>query len=283
MQGKEKRSYRMEDYEKVLNLRKQGHSYNEISDIADVGRTTCIKWVKTDRKPRSNYAKRRSKNPREDFKELDKNLAYIYGVLTGDGYIEKTDRTYRLGLSVTDEDFAENFREKLNNWSGMNASVSRREIKHNHTTKYGDPIRCETEYIETRLASKVLVKFLKKKSEFKTEHWKVPQDIKESSENMKAKFLRGLFDSEGFSTFSGRTKRIEIEMKNKPGLKEIQDLLKDLEISSYLNQGSEQRLKNTYALRTHDADSIKNFENKINFSIERKRSSLNELTDEFRI
>jgi intein-encoded DNA endonuclease-like protein len=281
MRGKDKRPYSMKDYEKVLKLRKQGHSYNEISAIADVGRTTCIKWIKTDRKPRSNYAKRKAKKPKEDFRELDQNLAYIYGVLIGDGYLEKSDRTYRIGLNVTDEEFAETFRDALREWSGMDTNIYRRKVEHNHKTKYGDPIECETEYIETRLSSKILVNFLEEKSKFKTEQWRVPQEVKENSEIIKSLFLRGIFDSEGFSTFSGRTKRVELEMKNKTGLKEIQELLDDLKINSYLNQSSKQKIKNTYLLRSHDLDSIKKFKKKINFSIPRKRVALNNLIEEF--
>lgn len=238
MQGKERRSYTMKDYNKVLKLREKGYTFEEVSEKADVGRTTCQKWVNTDRKPRSNYAERRTKKPKEDYEELDKNLAYIYGVLIGDGYIEESERTFRIGLNVTDKDFAENFLEKLAEWSGMKTSLKEREVKHDHKTKYGCRIKCTSHYTEVRLASKVLVEFLKQKSQFKTNTWKVPEEIIDADKETKSSFIRGIFDSEGFSIHSGSARRIELEMKGREGLKTVQRLLKDLKISSHIDQAS---------------------------------------------
>lgn len=105
----------MKDYLKVLSLREKGYTFQEVSDKTDVGRTTCIKWCNTDRKPRKDYSSRREKSPKKGFEKLDSDLAYIYGVLIGDGYLERSNRTHRIGLNVTDEDFANKFSRKVEN------------------------------------------------------------------------------------------------------------------------------------------------------------------------
>jgi hypothetical protein len=50
--------------------------------------------------------------------KMSRDLAYIIGVLNGDGYIYR----YIVGLAVTDEDFAIYFKKIIERWSGLKAN-----------------------------------------------------------------------------------------------------------------------------------------------------------------
>lgn len=282
MRGKEKRTYTMEDYRKVLQLREKEYKFQEIADETSVGRTTCVKWCNTDRKPRKDYARRKEKSPKQGFEELDTTLAYIYGVVIGDGYLERSQRNYRIGLNVTDQEFANKFYAKVEDWTGLEPNISERTVQHDHTTKYGCDIECETHYYQVRLSSKAVLEFLESKGEFKTERWSVPLEVKNSKDEIQATLIRGIFDSEGYSTYSGRTRRIELEMKNRKGLEQLKDLLKQLDIKSQIEQFDKQKEKDTYLFRIYDKESIKNFRNKIGFSINRKQKALKALLDSYK-
>ena len=56
-------------------------------------------------------------------KELSQDLAYILGVINGDGHYGKVITPKRvsaeIGLNVRDLDFAEEFKNKLKKWSGI--------------------------------------------------------------------------------------------------------------------------------------------------------------------
>jgi len=47
--------------------------------------------------------------------DVNKDLAYILGVIAGDGYIDYSDerKTYYIGLSAVDKEFVDNFRNIL--------------------------------------------------------------------------------------------------------------------------------------------------------------------------
>jgi intein-encoded DNA endonuclease-like protein len=282
MRGLEKRTYTMKDYEKVLNLREEGHTFQEVSDMADVGRATCVKWCNTDRKPRSNYAERKQKCPIKSFRNLDTNLAYLYGLLIGDGYLERSNRNYRVGLNVTDQDFADEFARVLEEWTGLEPKKSQRNVQHDHITKYGCKIECETKSYQVRLSSKKVLDFLESKGKFKTENWSIPEEVIRADENIKSALVKGIFDSEGYSTFSGRARRLELEMKNKSGLRELKQILGDLNIKASLEQSTKQEKKDTYLLRIYDRESIENFNNKSGFSIGRKNGALEDLLDSYK-
>lgn len=112
---------------------------------------------------------------KEDSKKLSNDLAYVLGVVAGDGYAGyyRSDHGTRgiISLGVTDKDFAEAFKMNLDRWSGHKSKLQ----------------KTSRDYLVT-LNSVDIAKFIKS------------FDLKEilfSNREMKALFLRGLFDSDG--------------------------------------------------------------------------------------
>jgi len=282
MQGQEYRKYTIEDFKEVLKLQKKGLSTRKISNIVKISPTTIWYWTCTSRKPRVIYSKNLEKKLNKKSKKLSDSLAYIYGVLIGDGYIEKSKRTYRIVLSVTDRDFANEFICKLKEWTGMEPKLIERNVTYDHTTKWGNRIVGKSHYYVVRLNSKQVVEFLNSKGSFRTYNWNVPKDIKNCNRRkIICSFLRGLFDSDGYVAFSKRTRFVGIQIFNTGGLKEVQELLRRIGIKSRIKQNTTQKLKNMHFLITSDRQSLEIFSTKISFSIKRKRESLKKLLQSY--
>jgi len=275
-QGKERRRYSIEDYKKVNMLRKKGISYNKIAEIVDLSTTTVQMWIKTQRKPRCIYSNKQQRNLSLKSKKMSNNLAYIYGVLVGDGYVEKSKSTNRITLQVTDKEFAKKFYTALYGWSGFKPTWREGWVSQNHRTKYGNLINCDSYFYYVRLGSKQAVCFLDSKSKHRTKNWNVPKDIKNTkNKNFISYFLKGVFDSEGFPVYDSRNnkKRIELEMYGK-GVKQLQNLLKKINIESTVTQSKKQKERGMYVLRILRKESIKTFAEKISFNVKRRREKL---------
>jgi len=274
----------MKDYNKVISLRKQGYSYNQIAEIVNISSTTAQLWVKTTRKPRIVYAtQKQQRQMKSKSRKLTPELAYIYGVLIGDGCIEISPYSSRIALHVTDKDFAEKFYQTLKQWSSFTPTWMESIRISNHRTKYGKVIRSNSKRYTVRLGSKQIIKFITKKFKWKTKDWCVPMCIKKSkNKKIISYFLKGIFDSEGFPILDlkNRTRRIEIEMWGEQ-LKQIQELLKRLDIESTVIKGKRGKGRGTYILRIIRKESIKLFAKHINFTIKRKNKKLSELLNSY--
>ena len=99
-------------YETMCNLHDSGKTKLEIASILGVDRGTVTKWLKE--KPKNI--------DRLDFLSIIKNenkiYSYILGLYLGDGYINKTDRAYRLRIFLDKKysflnDFVKEKMEKL--------------------------------------------------------------------------------------------------------------------------------------------------------------------------
>jgi hypothetical protein len=123
-----------------------------------------------------------------------KELAYIIGVLNGDGYISKTNKCYFFRLAVKDKDFADFMKKTLYLWSGIKPCFYKRKDKY---YKQGF-------YYEIFLNSKNVYQFLYDFSINKNPQ--AIENIKKFLKNKKykVKFIEGFFDSEGSITEDGR-------------------------------------------------------------------------------
>jgi hypothetical protein len=113
----------------------------------------------------------------DECKKIDPNIGYIIGTMLGDGNFQYTPQTrgsYYIRLTVKDKDFAEFFKLKLENW------LKRKVSFFNHG-----------KYFAVQLGSKEVYEYLKKLTEDFL--W-----IKNTSNEIKAMILKGLFDSEGY-------------------------------------------------------------------------------------
>mgnify|MGYP001607263390 FL=1 len=58
-------------------------------------------------------------------RKLSSELAYIYGVLIGDGHLEQSKLVNRVNLNVSDKDFAMAFAKTLKNWCGFASTINK--------------------------------------------------------------------------------------------------------------------------------------------------------------
>lgn len=195
----------------------------------------------------------------------DKNLAYILGVIEGDGCI---DRDYEIILNVNDKDFALTFKKVLENWTGFKVNI------HSYNKQ-------STSYKVT-LNSKIVVTYLKRYTTINKIE-KVVKKVKGGSE-----FLQGMYDSEGCVGI----KTIQISNNNKQLLLFCKKLLKNLDIESRkLRIGNKKGTPytfpsgktgftnfNNYQFGITRRYNLINFKNLISFNIKRKQDKLtNEL------
>lgn len=284
-QGKENRPYNLDDYNKVISLRKKGFSYRKISQQVNISTTTGQLWVKTSRKPRCLYAMKQQKVLNNKSRKLTPCLAYIYGVLIGDGHLEKSKLSNRITLKVIDKEFALKFCKVLKEWSGFNPTWSEAYRIFNHKTKYGSLINCKSYFYTVRLGSKQAVDFISKNIKCKTVDWDVPENIMQTDDkDIIFAFLKGVFDSEGSAVYSQKynKKRIELKMYGE-NVKHLQYLLKKVGIESTVSQGKILKERNMYLLRILRKNSIKVFVKNIGFIIERKKDILSKILNSYSV
>jgi len=143
-------------------------------------------------------------------------LAYIFGVMCGDGSLIFTRRSklYPKGIQLTTSEaqFAKKFM-KIANKLGFPAHV------------YPDGI-----YIKVMILSADLCRFF---LEYNTrcEDWDIPSDILNTAKlNVKANFLRGFFDSEAYVD----KLMVSMDSINHRGLCRLQQLLRNLNVLSHV-------------------------------------------------
>lgn len=206
--------------------------------------------------------------------ELNENLAYILGVLAGDGYMDYDDKrgTYYIGLSATDKEFVEKFKESLINFFNIKPT---NEFRKSRKENWND------QHI-TRLCSKEACDFINKFGNFKKETWKIPEIIKNSNEKIKSAFLRGFFDSEG--EVDRKSKRVGATSVNHIGLEEIGKLLNNLGIRYTIIPVKDIRPNTNQKsrIRIQDRKSIELFNKNIGFTINRKRAILDKCLSNYK-
>ncbi len=190
------------------------------------------------------------KIPKRGYENLTSEKAYIIGVLCGDGYLPRG----RVRLSnVKDIDFIDYFKEQIEQQYGLNVHI----------------YRCKDHYFELVLSSILvyndLIRYDQTKEGYKTKTWKIPLQIIESNkESIKIAFLRGFIDSEASISHN----QLMIYSSNKEGLEQLQLLLKQVGVISYLYP---------YKLRILSISSkhyLTLFSEKIGFRIKRKKTTL---------
>lgn len=233
-------------------LYKQGLNTHEIGRMFNIThKTVCNHLRKTGVKLRPS-----GRQPRAIVKDirLNKDLAYILGVIgPGDGYVHKSI----VGLESVDKEFVEEFRRCLESITGLKCS----SLKLIKPRKPNRKIR----YL-IRLTSKKFAEFLVHfEVPFKEKNWKVPKMIKHSPPKVKATYLRAFADSQGWI----QPRCIGLCVKNTTGLKEIQKMFEDLEIST----GFSSRAKASRVYIT-GRENLEIFAKKVGFVIKRKKEEL---------
>lgn len=219
-------------------------STREIAKMVGTNHTTILKWMR-------EYGIPRRKRERIVELRTDEDLAYVFGVLCGDGSFI-SGRSPHLRLKCADKDFAEAFARHATKVLGR----SHRPIKSHYSPKEG-------QYIVTAYVPKSIVPFFERHPT-KTHNWRVPSFVLKNDE-MIAKFLRGFADSEGTVIPHGR---IALYSSNRQGLEQVRAMLTKLGLVYGKVEISGDAL-NICAKRN-----FKIFHEKIGFSIRRQRERL---------
>lgn len=191
-------------------------------------------------------------------KKLTKEKAYILGVLCGDGYISNYKGIgYQITLQSIDKEFINQFSEFIYKVYNLNAKESLIKSKNlNWNDKY-----------QSRVCSKEVFEDLQRYNKsFKTFEWRIPKDILKSSNEIKAKFLQGFFDSEGYVNYKHKT--LTASSANFEGIEEIKKLLDSLNIKSGIFNYKSRRIKVVFI---RGKKSIELFNKLIGFIIIRKK------------
>lgn len=268
-----------EEFLKVMTLRKKGTFPKEISILTGIPLNTINGWVYRGVACKEN---RIVKDLKKGYDKLDNNLAYIIGVLLGDGCLSKSKRkisensySHRIILTVTDKDFALKFKEVFENWSGLKPTFFK-------------------ETGPSQLASRLVYKNLKKRKnlhhvvfENKKAYIFLGYFIKKelnkiysSRKEVKINFLRGLYDSEGSVVYHSNLGRVMISMTDYKIMRMIRKLLyTSVKIRTKIGKrGNGMGHKDIYFIFFGSKKAIKSF-SKIGFCIERKRLILNDLCE----
>lgn len=293
-----KNIYSLEEYDKAIYLHKLSYGSLRISKILGYKTRSAIEdWINKDRKPYYFSEKRiqacnseenvermrtmnkitqpkatkisaelRTKRLPENAKILSENLAYILGVVYGDGHVSVKQR--RVILAATDKEFVLNFKNKLENWSGFKVRFFTRLIKldeyiKNRKIQY-------VSYIDSVEASKFLKNFNL-------------NIIKFSEDKTKCAFVKGFFDSEGtVLKIDTHSKNVGLGCSNTKIklIFLIKTLLESLEMESKINVTKTRPIRTHpgnrpfYKLWIHKRENVIKFHSLIGFNINRKQERL---------
>lgn len=264
------RTHTIEEYTEVMKLRKEGLGPTKIFSFLskkgfNISYGALYDWIHTNKRPFQDKILNKISS---QSKFLTKEKAYILGVLCGDGYIRitKSGHGFLVGLDVCDEDFADEFRRCIKEVYDLLAS---KKIKTPGPTNFStNPKQMYVINLTSKLVVKDLLQYAKS---FKTKEWAVPEEILSSNTKIKSAFIRGLFDSEGSVTLK-RPGGVYLSVcsGNKNSLLKIKEILKynfDIDLSVFND-------KSVVRLKSSGYKNIKNFAEKINFTIKRKRENL---------
>jgi len=250
-----RREYTYEEYKKVMDMYKRGIGPTEISRKTGIKECTVEDWIYRGKMP---WLARWHPEP-------SKELAYIIGVLCGDGYVVKPRKNiYDIELLVKDYEFAETF-------SKIMAKLLNK--------KYMKPViwkKGRRNLIRVYYRSKAFYNWFKKQT------LETLKEYIEYSKEAVASFLRGLYDSEGYNY---RCKRIDLYNNDEDLLRYVQYLLERYfnitATGPYINKEaggmSKKGIKvnhNNYTIAISRKGSIQRFLNEIGFSIKEKQLGL---------
>lgn len=254
--------YSPDDYEHALKLKKQGLSHIQIAKKLGIKYPrTVYAWIEKGIKPRGKFLA-----PNSNMISLE--LAYVLGVVEGDGYNVLKKTKGHIGLEVKDKDFAEMFKSMLEKWSGLSVSYYFNSKKQLYTV-----------ILYSLRASQLL-------------HYFNFLQLKISTKEIKCSFLNGFFDVEGGVSGSNlqtpfkATRFIHAYNTNFDLICFSRDLLESVGIPI---QNIDKRQKSgftpektiEYRIRIGGKENMKNFKENIGFSIDRKNKLLNKVLESY--
>ncbi|MBS3168759.1 hypothetical protein J4216_06540 [Candidatus Woesearchaeota archaeon] len=247
----------------ILSLLKQGKNIPQISRELNIDYNNLRTFVKK-QLTKENYSNILCINKKllKKSKEISIELAYILGVMFGDGYFGKG----QIRLGTKDREFAEYFIKILTTWSNKQPKIWMKKQNNN-------------DYYECYLSFKDAANFLKS---LVKDRKRIPEKIKESKINdIKVNFIKGFSDSEGtIITRNNGANFLKIYNQNRELLYDLRNLMVSLGFDGnkvYITFNNKAKNGDIYALRICYKDQIKLFYEKIGFIIKRKQIKLEKL------
>lgn len=249
---------------KILNLLKEGKNMPEIANNLSINYNTVRIFIKNSISL-EDYGDLKiiDKKLKESSKKLTKELAYVLGVIYGDGSAGKG----QIRLGTKDKDFVEFFIYNAEKWSRKEPGV------------WGF-VKNNKPYFESYLYFKDAEEFINKIINGKYE---IPEIIKKCKERIIIiNFIKGFSDSEG-SIYVSKENYTTLKLANQNTivLSQIKDLMvKKLNFNeNKLKVVFNNKAKNggVYVLRMCYKDQIKLFYETIGFTIKRKQIKLENL------
>lgn len=216
--------------------------------------------------------------------QLTPSMAYILGVLCGDGCLSKLTKFphyMQIELCTTEKSFADYFANQFTESFGIEPK------RYNYTRHIDSPLvrGFFSLYIARCNSQEICKKINQLSNSFKTKEWTVPTIVSNSSDSIKGMFLRGIFDSEADVTFDAMKDtgitycypRIRFSSTNKEGTLQVKHLLESIGIGSYLVSENIKIKKYkviSYRLILKKMLRCKLFQDKVGFGITRKRNLL---------
>ena len=258
--------YTKKEYNLVMRLYKNGFSATKIIKFASKKYGVKLNrgiehWLYD--KVRPLDVKRPLKN---GYEKLTVEKSYILGILCGDGCI--TFEKPRIILGSVSKEFVKEFITSIKSHYGLNPSVRiipKEKIKISIVKNPPHTIKAKKDQVHATFYGRNLVEDLRNYGDFKTDTWRVPEQIM-NSKNKKiiCSFLQGLYDSEGSAKY-----HVTLSSNSLDGLKDAQDLLLKLGIQSTIYKG-----QTCFVLSIHSQRTKQLFKNYIGFRIFSRQKQL---------
>ena len=116
--------------------------------------------------------------------------------------------------------------------------------------------------LKIHITKKAIIKDLLQYSDFGFNKWRVPEKIKNGSLNIKAAFIRGIYEGDGVKVQKNRYGSLYLffDMKNRSSLEELQKLHTDLGITARINKNN----KGMTRLLVYGIENVAKFKKLIN-------------------
>ena len=252
--GFSKRISEKDILQKIEFLGLQGKKVPEIANELGISYNSALSILKRNFKILyETKLKKKFHRLNEYQKSMTPELAYILGVMFGDGYTYGRVRANVVGLGVIDKDFRDIFASILEKWSG----------KRPYIVEYPKRGRL---YYTCLLYSTSAGEFLANYKKLGN----IPDDILDGTNEVKIMFIKGFADSEG----SGQLYRITITNKNIKLLNGIKAMLVSLGFDGTKLQVKNHTKFGVYGLNISGKSNVNLYKVLIGFSIKRKQEKI---------
>ena len=196
--------------------------------------------------------------------QVTRDVAYVQGVLCGDGHLST-----RLTLADCNYQFVVNFRNAIRRITGYEYPI-RTYIHHIDMKgrKHWEGIR-----YEVSIKKATILEYFARLGTYGTRTWKIPDHILNGTDELKAAFIRGIFDSEASVHIYHKGKQqfasIDVGMVN-PELHKLVDLLRCFDVRARTRTDIQKDGLVVYKLSITDLVSLINYMELIGWGITEK-------------